>query len=110
MTAYKRGRATMAVNFKGAHFPREIILTCVRWYVTYLLSTRHVEELMQERGGSVDHAVRWQEWLVICDNEPQAISPQLTGDRPCAIRPCANGATCRLTACSAPGGGIYATR
>jgi putative transposase len=23
----------MAVRFKGAHFPREIILTCVRWYV-----------------------------------------------------------------------------
>lgn len=40
----------MAVNFKGAHFPREIILTCVRWYVAYPLSTRHVEELMQERG------------------------------------------------------------
>ena len=23
----------MAVSFKGAHFPPEIILTCVRWYV-----------------------------------------------------------------------------
>ena len=23
-----------------------------------------------------------QEWLVICYNEPQAMSPQLTGDRP----------------------------
>jgi putative transposase len=33
----------------------------VRWYVAYPLSTRHVEELMQERGASVDHATvnRW---------------------------------------------------
>jgi transposase-like protein len=51
----------MAVNFKGAHFPQEIILTCVRWYVAYPLSTRHVEELMQERGVSIDHSTvnRW---------------------------------------------------
>jgi putative transposase len=32
----------MAVSFKGAHFPQEIILTGVRWYVAYPLSTRHV--------------------------------------------------------------------
>ncbi len=51
----------MAVNLKGAHFPREIILTGVRWYVAYPLSTRHVEELMRERGVHVDHATinRW---------------------------------------------------
>ena len=51
----------MAVNLKGAHFPREIILTGVRWYVAYPLSTRHVEELMLERGVHVDHATinRW---------------------------------------------------
>jgi putative transposase len=51
----------MAVSFKGAHFPKDIILMGVRWYVAYPLSTRHVEELMQERGVSVDHATvnRW---------------------------------------------------
>ena len=32
------GEATMAVSFKGAHFPQDIILTCVRWYVAYPLS------------------------------------------------------------------------
>jgi putative transposase len=49
------------ISFKGAHFPQEIILTCVRWYVAYPLSYRHVEELMEERGVSVDHATihRW---------------------------------------------------
>src|SRR5918992_1385234 len=51
----------MAVSFKGAHFPQEIILTGVRWYVAYPLSTRHVEELMLERGVHVDHSTinRW---------------------------------------------------
>jgi putative transposase len=51
----------MMVSFKGAHFVKDIILTCVRWYVAYPLSYRQVEELMQERGVVVDHATinRW---------------------------------------------------
>ena len=51
----------MAVNFKAAHFPQDVILTGVRWYVAYPLSTRQVEELMRERGVHVDHATinRW---------------------------------------------------
>jgi transposase-like protein len=51
----------MAISFKGAHFPQEVILMGVRWYVAYPLSTRHVEELMEERGVEVDHATinRW---------------------------------------------------
>ena len=40
----------MMVSFKGAHFVKDIILMCVRWYVAYPLSDRQVEELMQERG------------------------------------------------------------
>jgi putative transposase len=51
----------MAISFKGAHFPPEIILMGVRWYLAYPLSTRHVEELMLERGVHVDHSTvnRW---------------------------------------------------
>jgi transposase-like protein len=30
---------------KGTHFSKDVILTSVRWYMAYLLSTRHVEEL-----------------------------------------------------------------
>jgi hypothetical protein len=41
-----RGRAVM-VSFKEAHFAKDIILICVRWYVAYPLSYRQVEELMQ---------------------------------------------------------------
>src|SRR4029434_4345867 len=57
----QRRRATMAISFKGAHFPPDIILMGVRWYVAYPLSTRHVEELMLERGVHVDHSTinRW---------------------------------------------------
>ena len=51
----------MAISFKGAHFPQDIILMGVRWYVASPLSTRHVEELMLERGVHVDHSTinRW---------------------------------------------------
>jgi transposase-like protein len=53
----------MAISFKGAHFPTDIILMGVRWYVAYPLSYRHVEELMEERGVPVDHATL-QRWVV----------------------------------------------
>jgi putative transposase len=53
----------MAISFKGAHFPPDIILMGVRWYVAYPLSYRHVEELMEERGVPIDHATI-QRWVV----------------------------------------------
>jgi transposase-like protein len=46
----------MALSFKGAYFPKEVILMGARWYVAYPLSTRHVEKLMEERGVDVDHS------------------------------------------------------
>ena len=53
----------LAIRFKGAHFPKDIILMGVRWYVAYPLSYRHVEELMEERGVPIDHATI-QRWVV----------------------------------------------
>jgi transposase-like protein len=53
----------MAISVKGAHFPQEIILMGVRWYVAYPLSYRHVEELLEERGVPIDHATI-QRWVV----------------------------------------------
>jgi transposase-like protein len=41
---------------KRLHYPLEVMLTCVRWYVAYPLSLRHIEEIMAERGVFVDHA------------------------------------------------------
>ncbi|MBC7414156.1 MAG: IS6 family transposase [Herminiimonas sp.] len=43
------------------HYPTEVMLVCVRWYVAYPLSLRHLEESMAERGVAVDHSTihRW---------------------------------------------------
>jgi putative transposase len=51
----------MASSFKVAHGPQEDSLMGVRWSVAYPLSTRHVEDLMKERGVDVDHSTinRW---------------------------------------------------
>ena len=47
--------------FKWHHFQAEIILLCVRWYLRYALSYRDLEEMMMERGLTVDHTTiyRW---------------------------------------------------
>jgi transposase-like protein len=47
--------------FRGRHFRDEIILLCIRWYLRYSLSYRDLEEMMTERGLSVDHSTiaRW---------------------------------------------------
>jgi transposase, IS6 family len=47
--------------FKWRHFEAEIILLCVRWYLRYSLSYRDLEEMMAERGLTVDHTTiyRW---------------------------------------------------
>jgi transposase, IS6 family len=47
--------------FKWRHFEGDMILLCVRWYLRYALSYRDVEELVRERGLSVDHTTvfRW---------------------------------------------------
>lgn len=69
----------MAISFKGAHFPPEVILMGVRWYVAYPLSTRHVEELMEERGVEVDHSTI-NRWVI-------RYSPQLEAAFHCRKRP-----------------------
>ena len=45
----------------GFRFPREVIAVAVRWYLRYGLSYRDVEELLAERGVTVDHVTvyRW---------------------------------------------------
>ena len=44
------------LNFKGMRFPNDVIPVCIRWYAAYPLSYRHLEEIMEERGVSVDHS------------------------------------------------------
>jgi transposase-like protein len=42
------------ISFKWRHFQKEIILLIVRWYLSYALSYRNIEEMMLERGIQVD--------------------------------------------------------
>lgn len=48
-------------DFKWRHFRGEIILWGVRWYCKYGISYRNLEEMLEERGVSVDHTTlyRW---------------------------------------------------
>ena len=49
------------MNTSGRHFPKDVILTTIRWYLRYNLSYRDIEELIAERGIALDHSTlnRW---------------------------------------------------
>ena len=51
----------MIIAFKGTHYPKDVILYAVFFYVRYAFSYRDLEEIMAERGVKVDHATlnRW---------------------------------------------------
>src|SRR3546814_3652191 len=48
-------------DFKWRHFQGDVILWAVRWYCRYRISYRDLEEMLAERGISVDHTTiyRW---------------------------------------------------
>lgn len=43
------------VNFKGSHYPQEIMITCVEWYLTSNSSMRQIARKCAERGLKVHH-------------------------------------------------------
>src|SRR4051794_858016 len=47
--------------FKGRHFDQEVIILCVRWYLTFKLSSRDLVQMMAERGIALTHTtiLRW---------------------------------------------------
>ena len=59
-------KATRDPLFKQRHFNDEIILLCVRWYVTYKLSYQDLAAMMLERGVSVAPSTiyRWVQRFV----------------------------------------------
>ena len=44
------------ISFKGAHVPKPVIMFAVSFYGRYGVSYRDLEEIMAERGVTVDHA------------------------------------------------------
>jgi putative transposase len=51
----------MTIDFKGAHYPKAVIVHAVLFYVRYAVSYRDLEEILADRGVAVDHATlnRW---------------------------------------------------
>jgi putative transposase len=61
-----------ASAFSGYRWPADVILTAVRWYLAYPLSSRQVLELLAERGIDVSHRTVLN-WV-------QAFGPQLAAE------------------------------
>src|SRR5712672_4760900 len=53
---------SVAGLFKWRQFEPEVILLAIGWYLRFSLSYRDVEELLAERGLSVDHVTVWR-WI-----------------------------------------------
>ena len=51
------------ISFKGAQYPKSVILYAVYFYVRFTVSYRDLKEIMAERGVDLDHATlnRWVE-------------------------------------------------
>ena len=43
-------------DFKGRHYPKEVIIQAVSWYLRYALSYRDIEEMFLSRDVEVDHS------------------------------------------------------
>lgn len=69
-----------ASAFAGFRFPPEVITLAVRWYLRYCRSYRDVEELLAERGVTVDHVTVYR-WV-------QRFTPEFVeAARPCRHAP-----------------------
>jgi len=76
------GRAASGTRsvFAGFRFPCGVISVAVRWYLRYGLSCRNVEELLAERGVTVDHVTIFR-WV-------QRFAPEfIEAARPCRRAP-----------------------
>ena len=53
--------STISFSRQTTAYPVDVIAQCVRWYLTYALSPRDLEEMMNEREIVVDHSThhRW---------------------------------------------------
>lgn len=47
----------MTLNFSGRHYPSDIIMLALRYYLAYKLSYRDIEEIFAERNIHFDHSV-----------------------------------------------------
>jgi transposase-like protein len=64
-TLKKMVNDAMSKALRRLHYPIEVMLVCVRWYASYPLSLRNLEEMMAERDVVVDHTTVHR-WAVKC--------------------------------------------
>ena len=72
--------------FKGRQFDREVIVLCVRWYLSYKLSFRDLVEMMSERGITLAHTtiLRWvQRYVPEFEKSWNRYARQVGGSRRC---------------------------
>ena len=76
-------RIWWTIGLRWLPFPREVISVAVRWYLRYGLSYRDVEELLAERGVSVDHVTiyRWVQRFTVQFVEAARPCRHAPGDR-----------------------------
>ena len=55
---------TASNPFKWRHYPGDIIMWCVRWYLRYPISFTHMAEMAVERGLAIDASCIWR-WVQI---------------------------------------------
>jgi putative transposase len=72
----------MTIDFKGAHYPKAVIVHAVFFYVRYAVSYRDLEEILAERGVAVDHATL-NRWVV--KYSPLIAANAQTRKRPTAV-------------------------
>jgi transposase, IS6 family len=70
-------------GFAGFRFPPRVIIVAVRWYLRYGLSCRDVEELLAERGITVDHVTvyRWVQRFTLLLIDAARPCRHVPGDR-----------------------------
>ena len=68
------------IDFKGARYPKDVILYAIFFYARYAASYRDLEEIMAERGVKVDHATL--NWWVINYSPAVALTAK---NRKCAV-------------------------
>src|SRR5215468_7824807 len=66
---------TASNPFKCRHYPGDIILWCVRWYLRFPISFAHMAEMALERGLFIDPSCIWR-WI-------QTYGPEL--DKRCRV-------------------------
>ena len=68
------------MDFSGRHFPKDLILQTIRWYLRYSLSYRDIEEILEERGVEIDHTTPYR--------RVQEYAPQLEAEHRKRRKPC----------------------